>query len=315
MDYIKKLSILVGGIVGLSLAGAGIWWHAAPRGASGSVLVAQPKAERLRFLAVGDTGTGGDAQLVVAARMESRCKSGVRPTAILLLGDNFYQDGVASAEDEQWQSKMWKPYGSECLSTLPIYGVLGNHDYKGNPGAQIEQSGKIPRWHMPARNYVVRFDDMLELVALDSNTVDRCFIPSLCTIDFLDARVHAAERAHWNILLAHHPLVSASAKHLDEKSELYRNRMKPSVCGGMDVMLTGHAHHMEHGRLAGCPTEFFVSGGGGADLYETLPNKEGSRFARSAHGFLDINVEPQSMNLTFVDVLGEEVYRFTITKP
>ena len=45
---------------------------------------------------------------------------------VVLLGDNFYEDGVASVDDPQWQTKFEDPYAN---IDLPFYAVLGNHDH------------------------------------------------------------------------------------------------------------------------------------------------------------------------------------------
>lgn len=53
---------------------------------------------------------------------------------LILMGDNFYPVGVKSSEDAQWMNyrMMFSPIGFKN-----IFGVMGNHDYEGDPNIQI----------------------------------------------------------------------------------------------------------------------------------------------------------------------------------
>lgn len=290
-----------------------VWWLGAPRQIVGQQVLERPSGTELRFFALGDTGSGNDNQRAVAAAMEKRCQLGRKPSGILMLGDNFYMDGVESLADPQWQSKIWQPYGAPCLGEVPIYAVLGNHDYKGKPGIQIDMTGKNPRWVMPARNYAVRFGDLLELDMLDSNFVDTCFSAAFCARDFFVSRVKAP-RVRWRMALAHHPVISASGKYSDEVFANYRQKLAPLLCSSTDFYLSGHAHHLEHAKMAECNTHFLVLGGGGADLYPVVPAKTGSLFAKSAHGFADLSVKENEVATTVVGSDGSELYKTAVSK-
>ena len=50
--------------------------------------------------------------------------------------DNFYNSGVTSVSDPQWLESWRTPYNHSSLQ-LPWYACLGNHDYIGNPQAQV----------------------------------------------------------------------------------------------------------------------------------------------------------------------------------
>lgn len=52
---------------------------------------------------------------------------------LVLLGDNFYSQGVKSIHDAQWN--IFKRFFN---INNKIYSILGNHDYQFNPRAQIE---------------------------------------------------------------------------------------------------------------------------------------------------------------------------------
>ena len=265
-------------------------------------------SDSIRLFALGDTGTGGRDQLAVAEAMERLCRADP-PDAILLLGDNIYQSGVSSTEDPQWQTKVFGPYGGECLDRLPIYAVLGNHDYKDNPGAQIEYSLINPRWHMPNRFYSVDFDNLLTVVAFDSEFSDACFEERFCTVDFMNATLNDSV-APWRIVMAHHPLKSASVKGFGHSGGLRGNLLLPFICDKADLWLSGHAHHLERRLEEGCRLEMIVSGGGGAKLYDVTPNQPGVVFAQSSFGFLTMDITKNSFAGTFFNAQGQALHQF-----
>ena len=83
---------------------------------------------RVRFIALGDGGEGNDAQYANAQGIASVCAEQGCDFA-LYLGDNIYDSGVDSVDDEQFLNKFELPY--EQLD-FPFYVVMGNHDYGGN---------------------------------------------------------------------------------------------------------------------------------------------------------------------------------------
>jgi predicted MPP superfamily phosphohydrolase len=107
----------------------------------------------VRFLVVGDWGTGASFQKRVAAQMCAKA-SKEKPAFILSTGDNIYNSGVSSVDDPQWKTKFEDIYSCSELS-LPWYAVLGNHDHRGSFQAEIDYHKKNPRWNMPDRYYRV----------------------------------------------------------------------------------------------------------------------------------------------------------------
>ena len=69
---------------------------------------------------------------------------------VISVGDNFYENGVASLQDPHWQQSFEHVYAAKSLQ-VPWYVVLGNHDYRGNVDAQLDYGKTHPRWNMPAR--------------------------------------------------------------------------------------------------------------------------------------------------------------------
>jgi len=70
--------------------------------------------------------------------MDGYAKLHGQPAFVLGLGDNFYDDGVDSVDDPKWKSFWVDSYLTYESLRVPWKAVLGNHDYDGNPDAQID---------------------------------------------------------------------------------------------------------------------------------------------------------------------------------
>ena len=109
-------------------------------------------APEMSFLAVGDWGHHNSAQLKVAAAMADAAQK-ISCRFVISLGDNFYDKGVISTSDPQWQETFERVYSAPSLQ-CPWYPVLGNHDHKGNAMAEVAYSVSSSRWAMAAPFYV-----------------------------------------------------------------------------------------------------------------------------------------------------------------
>ncbi|MBQ47370.1 MAG: hypothetical protein CMP10_07855 [Zetaproteobacteria bacterium] len=263
---------------------------------------------KLRLIAMGDYGTGDENQAKVAAAMERYCQQ-YGLDGLLLLGDNVYMDGVASLEDPKWDIAVWQPLGSPCLSQVPLYPILGNHDYKGSTEAQIAMTAKNPRWHMPNRFYSIKFGNLLKVVGLDTNICDFCFDPKLCVLDFLKQSL-GHDDSHWTFVMGHHPVSSASSKH---KDNFQGKVLKRFLCDKADAYLAGHSHHLEFRKEEDCQADLFISGAGGASLYPPLEDPK-SVFAAGEFGFLAIDVSRDTLEYKFFNYKDELLYTHTVSR-
>jgi len=274
-----------------------------------------PERESYRFFALGDTGTGDKDQYAVAEAMEVRCQEGSLD-GILLLGDNFYDDGVGSTTDPQWESKVFKPYGSACLSQVPIYALLGNHDYKGDVEVQMQMSEINPRWVLPNRNYTLNFGNILKIIAVDTQFPDVCGNPDKCTVDYLKKSLGEGSPS-WTIVMGHHPFQTSSNYYpywRGFKEKIRGKLFYPTLCGKADAYLSGHSHHLEHRGLKNCETEQFISGGGGAALYPLKSTLSPLvRFAQLTYGYLEIKANADVLTWTFLSSANEELYQTEMT--
>ena len=189
--------------------------------------VTLPRASgSVRFAIIGDSGTGGDAQLRVAERLIAAHREYPFEFA-LMMGDNLY--GGEGATD--YQKKFERPYKPLLDAGVKFYAALGNHDdpnqrfYKPfNMNGERFYSFKAPRGS-------VRF------FALDSNYVDKE------QMAWLEKELPASG-SDWKICFFHHPLYSSGEKHGPEVA--VRDQLEPLfVKHGVDVVFTGHEHFYE----------------------------------------------------------------------
>ena len=82
----------------------------------------------IRFLVIGDWGSGDDVQSSLANTMANYAKN-LTVDFILSTGDNIYPWGIASVEDEQLNTKWRYVYNQTTLRDLPWYLTVGNHDH------------------------------------------------------------------------------------------------------------------------------------------------------------------------------------------
>lgn len=82
----------------------------------------------------------------------------------------------------------------------------------------------------------------------------------------------------------------------------------------VDLYLAGHDHDLQHLEFEGHPTSFFLSGGGGADLYNLKvdPTVRGP-YAEKIYGFSHLSVTPTQMRLCHLDSSGRVLHAFTKT--
>ena len=85
---------------------------------------------------------------------DTRARARARAGALvqLTVGDNFYDSGVTDVNDPAWTDSWSSVYlGYPSLANLPWYAQLGNHDYDGNPDAEVRARARAqalpPRTH------------------------------------------------------------------------------------------------------------------------------------------------------------------------
>ena len=127
--------------------------------------------KKLTFFFYGDWGNNVNVSLsesgipyeeTKVANAVAQKAAEVQPSFFVMLGDNFYDNGVTSIEDPLWQAYYKSIYTSPSTE-VPWYVVLGNHDYySGHPLAEVQYTTSLQnsdnRWNMPSNFYTKVFN-------------------------------------------------------------------------------------------------------------------------------------------------------------
>jgi tartrate-resistant acid phosphatase type 5 len=241
--------------------------------------------EKLRFMVVGDMGTGTQGQYHVAAAMEKVARA-QGAEFVLGAGDNIYEEGVTSVDDPRFLDSFEYPYQN---LDLPFYMCLGNHDCastifgggsdnkRGNYQVDYHYSKNrySNKWKMPARFYNEAFgkhaDDapFLELFVVDSNPLTSFYLDRDEEFNWQNygypqqmwmKEAVEASKAHWKIALSHVPYKSngkhGDAGNLDEGLRIlfnnpdadglrYKAFLEDAFAHKIDMLFTGHDHSMQ----------------------------------------------------------------------
>ena len=285
------------------------------------------------LLMIGDWGYEEPrAQADVAAGMRRYAESQhLRPDALLLLGDNWYGPLEGGAQSPRWQTGFEQMYPASAFPG-PAWAILGNHDYQNFPESKVEaelayaKTGKS-RFTMPARWYRFEFPEknpLITFLALDSNVPyadgttshGRDFTLTheqhAEQLKWLEAELERKRTTPFLTVIAHHPVYSDGphgdhATLIRDWDPLFRKHK-------VQLYMAGHDHDLQHLEFDGHPTSFFLSGGGGADLY-TLKIDQTQRgpWAQKVYGFSRLSVTPEKLTLRHLNVQGQTIHSFTKT--
>lgn len=241
----------------------------------------------VRFVAFGDSGTGGRDQRAVFRQMQT-----VDFDLVLHLGDLAYERGTPS-EIERKFFAVYEP----LLRSVPVYVAAGNHDYSTDRGAPLRRAFLLPENGGPAgleRWYSFDRGDV-HFVALDSEDLVEE------QVRWLERDLAANERP-WTIVFSHRPPFSSGEHGGDPE---LRRRIVPLLeRWGVDLVLSGHEHDYERFEFGSGPV-YVVSGGGGRDTREvgTSPH---TAFSEAVLHFVYVEVRGPTLTLHAIDGVGRE---------
>jgi hypothetical protein len=249
----------------------------------------------VRFIAIGDAGTGNDHQTTLGRVMAKYRQTHAYDTA-LLLGDNLYPSGEAS----DIPGKFERPYADLLHKGVEFRAVLGNHDVRRGTESQL----KYPYFNMRGRAYYsftkgLNDVPLVEFFALDSNEFDR-------TQRQWFEQALAASKARWKVVYFHHPIYSSAEEH--GSNTKLRAALEPLlVKHGVAAVFSGHDHTYERTQvLQG--VQYFVSGSGGK-LRKGDLNRRSPFFSAGndeSGSFMLMEVTPERFSFKAIDIDGRE---------
>ncbi|PXY42822.1 acid phosphatase [Flavobacterium cheongpyeongense] len=287
--------------------------------------------DALNFIVMGDWGRfGEDHQIPVARQMGITAKE-INRDFIISTGDNFYPIGVASESDPQWKYSFEDIYTDFSLH-WNWYPVLGNHDYAGNPDAQVAYSKISRRWNMPARYYSKTFNingdpnQQVLIAFIDTNPL----IPEFYKNDVYGKNVisqdttaqkkwlvktltNAPKSVKWKLVVGHHPLFTATLKRRESYDTKAVRKSLKSLFDKyeVDAYIAGHDHDLQH-LLPEGKTSYFVSGS--ASEITPIDRLPFSKLAISEYGFMVFSVLADTLYVQAINEKGEVIYNTEIKK-
>lgn len=283
----------------------------------------------LNFIAVGDWGRCGEYFQKEVAEQMAKASVSADISFILSTGDNFYPSGVASIDDPLWNRSFENIYSAYSLQK-DWYVVLGNHDYKINPQAEIDYTKKSGRWHMPASYYSKTFfidgdsTKQLLLVCMDSNPFIDKYYNDKEHGKQMKMQDSSAQRKwlvktlsdknpniRWRVVAGHHPMYS-SGKRINSAETLQFRKSLEGIfeqCK-VDAYICGHEHQLEYIKPAG-KTHHFISGAG-SEIRPVKGDLKDSKFKASDHGFMIFSITSGYLKLYAINWEGKVLYEQTI---
>jgi len=287
--------------------------------------VADAKADSLNFLVFGDWGRLGEQDQMEVAVQMGIAADVIKPQFIISVGDNFYEDGVASVDDPQWQTSFENVYSAPSLQ-VPWYVALGNHDYRGDCDAQIAYSHRSKRWNMPARYFIqTRHIDAattVDFFYLDTTPMVKSYRQEsgyrkhVITQDvgkqlaWFKAGL-AASTAPWKIVIGHHPIYSGGGifGHGDT-AELIEDILPLLKQYKVQAYFNGHDHNLQH--LQAGAVNLFDSGAG-SQIRPVFRTKY-TKFAEACSGFTTVALQADNMKVRMIDYRGKLLYTANIPR-
>jgi len=180
--------------------------------------------DAVKFLVIGDSGTGDRAQNEVGAQMW-KAHSIFPYDFAIMLGDNLY----GSERPQDFVAKFERPYKPMLDAKIEFYAALGNHD---DPNQRFYKN-----FGMGGKRFYTYQKGDVRFFALDSNYMDKD------QQRWLEDEL-SKSNSKWKIAYFHHPLYSSGAAHGSEVD--LRAIIEPLfIKYNLNVVFAGHEHFYE----------------------------------------------------------------------
>ena len=252
----------------------------------------------LRFVVYGDTRDGHAVHRKLVALILK-----ANPDLILQTGDLVHR----GSDDALW--KTYDDITGEMRKKIPVYPVRGNHDFGGD--------GYAERMTAPFtsgnKDYYAFDKANCHFIALDVDE-HAPYGPSSDQYKWLVKDLAQAQKAAKHIFVYFHVPPYSIGSH---GSDL---EVRKTLCPvfekyGVRIVFNGHDHNYYRTRRN--QVEYIVSGGGGAPLYPTYPEKgviEGDKW-ESVHHILLCEVKGNDIEMTAIRLDGSVIDHFTVSGP
>lgn len=278
----------------------------------------------LNILMLADAGRNGSYDQRLIGEWMGVYADALGPEFVISCGDLFHYQGIQSTQDPLLWSNFESIYTHGELQ-CPWYGVLGNHEYRGNTQAMMDYSEISRRWNMPDRYYTLSVP--LDDDEPDSDRVRFVFIDTAPLIDKYrndpeqypdvqrvdpDAEVRwidsvlRVSNEKWKIVVGHHPMYTYDKKE-DIEQENMRARLEDVFRrNGVDAYFCGHIHTFQHIRTGQDSIDYVVNTS--ASKQRAPQRGPLTQYASENSGFGLLSFDEGMMHYTLVNSRGELEY-------
>jgi hypothetical protein len=242
--------------------------------------------DSVRFLVVGDSGTGDRAQIEVAAQMWKA--HAIFPFEFaIMLGDNMY----GSERPQDYSKKFEIPFKAMLDANIPFYASLGNHD---DPNQRFYKN-----FNMGGKRFYTYQKKDVRFFALDSNYMDKD------QQRWLEDEL-SKSNSKWKIAYFHHPLYSSGAAHgseLDLRAIIEPIFMKY----GLNVVFAGHEHFYERIKPQKGIAHFTAGGSAKLRSGDILSTEFTAKGFDSEQSFMLVEIDGDVMHFQTISRRGKRV--------
>lgn len=244
------------------------------------------KADSVRFLVIGDTGTGKEPQMELAEKM-SQYHAVFPFEFVLMMGDNLY--GGEKAED--YEQKFEQPYKKLLDAGVKFYATLGNHD---NPNQR-----SYKHFNMGGKDYYTFKKGGVRFFSLNSNYMDER------QIRWLEDELKNSG-SDWKICFFHHPIYSSGGRHGPDKE--LRKVVEPTfIKHGVDAAFMGHEHFYERFKPQQGIHYFITGAGGKVAPNDVKPTNQTAKSFDQDQTFMLIEIAGDQMHFQVISRGGKTV--------
>jgi hypothetical protein len=240
------------------------------------------KDSSVRFLVVGDTGTGTNQQHELADVMY-QYKMAFPYEFILMMGDNMY----GGEKPEDFKTKFEDVYKKLLDDKVKFYATLGNHDESNQRFYDY--------FNMNGEEFYRFTKGNIAFYSLNSNYMDKR------QVNWFEEQL-SKDTSQWKIVFFHHPPYSSGGKHGSDTK--LREVVEPIFTKyGVNAVFAGHEHFYERIK----PQKgiyYFISGAGGKLRDGDV--KKGSPLTEKSYD--------KDMSFMLIEVAGDQLHFQVITR-
>jgi 3',5'-cyclic AMP phosphodiesterase CpdA len=269
----------------LAAAGSCMAWTSLA--AQARVTLSLPNAaDSVKFVAMGDNGTGERPQYDIGALM-AQAHQLYPYTFVIMLGDNMY----GSQRPADFIKKFEAPYKPLLDAGVKFYASLGNHDKQENRFYKP--------WNMNGERFYTYTQKNVRFFVLDTDYLDRV------QQDWIEKELQQSND-EWKVVYFHHPLYSSGDRHGSETD--LRVILEPLfIKYGVNAVFSGHDHIYERIKPQN-DIYYFVSGSAGqlrsGDLRQSALTAAGYDREQT---FMLVEIDKDAMAIQVISRSGKTV--------